>query len=136
MIMATCEDTADDLVTSSVGCPRLASIGSDDARAASESICTDDIEIALIVPIAEVAAASVVDAVAGCSVDTMEGVKGGEGGSSMALVCICGASSMAVEVVGSVEVMIDSSWTADVDVAAVRARERVHRFPFTVVIDP
>lgn len=88
----------------------------------------------MIVPIAELAA-SVVDAMAGCSAGTVEVGEGGGEDCSMALDCICGACSMAVEVVNSVGVTIDGSSVVEVEVAAVRARERVHRLPFTVVID-
>lgn len=52
----------------------------------------------------------------------------------MVLVCICGASSAAVDVVVSGGVTVDVSVVWEV-VRAVRARERVHRLPLTVVID-
>jgi hypothetical protein len=42
---------------------------------------------------------------------------------------------MVVDVVTSVGVMIDGSSVVVEVVTAVRARERVHRLPFTVVID-
>lgn len=54
--------------------------------------------------------------------------------ASGALVCICGVFCTVVELVTSAVVAMD-----EVDggalVASVRARERVHRLPFTVVID-
>lgn len=139
---ATCEGTAAGLLNSSAGCPGPAAAGPDGARFASGIFRADDIGTALIVPIAEVTATSVVGAVAGCSAIAVVGCSaiaveegGGGGGASAALVCICGASSMAVEVVNSVGVRIDGSSVVRVEVAAVRARDRVHLLPLTVVID-
>jgi hypothetical protein len=51
---------------------------------------------------------------------------------------VCGACSAIVEAVGSVgatTVGAAAGVEIEVDVAAVRARERVHRLPFTVVTD-
>jgi hypothetical protein len=105
----------------------------------------DEIGTELIVPIAEeTAACVVVGAAAGCSAGAEEGGAaddaGGAGGgaSATALVCTAGAAAVVdVDVVTS-----DGATTAgsdvvriEVEVAAVRARERVHRRPLTVVID-
>jgi hypothetical protein len=63
---------------------------------------------------------------------------GGGGGGSAALVCVCGGSTAVVDVVVSVGVTTADSRVVVVrmeEVAAVRARERVHRLPLTVVID-
>lgn len=51
--------------------------------------------------------------------------------------CVCCVRSITVEVVGSVgAATVDAAGVEiGVDVAAVRARDRVHRLPFTVVID-
>ena len=50
------------------------------------------------------------------------------------VVCICDVSSAAVDVVTAGGAAVDVSVVLEV-VRAVRARERVHRLPFTVVID-
>ena len=60
---------------------------------------------------------------------------GGGGTASAALVCTGGASSAVVEVLASVGVTTAGSCVVRIEVAAVRARERVHRRPLTVVID-
>ena len=105
----------------------------------------------LIVPVADVAATSVVDVVgtvAGCCAGWSAGVvveagaveEGGGGGGGggddvwAVVVCICDVSSAAVDVVTAGGVAVDVSVVLEV-VRAVRARERVHRLPFTVVID-
>jgi hypothetical protein len=104
----------------------------------------DEIGTGLIVPIAEeTAACVVVGAAAGCSAGAEGGgaaddTGGGRGASAAALVCTAGAAAVVdVDVVTS-----DGATTAgsdvvriEVEVAAVRARERVHRRPLTVVID-
>tara|TARA_R110002003_G_scaffold53_4_gene4655 strand:+ start:2657 stop:3217 length:561 start_codon:yes stop_codon:yes gene_type:complete len=118
-----------------------ASAGSDGSMIASASgvVVDDGIGIALIVPIAEETAAwVVVGAAAGCSACVVEeeaAAGGGGGGASTELVCICGACSTAGEVVTSVGATTAGSGVVKMEVAAVRARERVHRLPFTVVID-
>ena len=85
---------------------------------------------------------SVVGATAGCSTFVVAGAEGDEGGGgggrtedSVVSVCICDAGSMAVEVVTSVGVTTEGSSVTGAMVGAVRARERVHRLPLTVVID-
>jgi uncharacterized spore protein YtfJ len=106
----------------------------------------------VLVPIADVAATSVVDVVgtavgccagwsAGVVVETgavEEGGGGGGGGGGddvwAVVVCICDVSSAAVDVVTAGGAAVDVSVVLEV-VRAVRARERVHRLPFTVVID-
>lgn len=89
-----------------------AATGGEGARFASG----DDSELS--VPIAEDAGA-----------DGDEG-----GGSGAALDWICWASEVVVEEVNSVEV-ISAASEVRVDMAAVRAWERVHRLPLTVVTD-
>jgi hypothetical protein len=146
---AACEGTADGPSDSGDGCPGAAAAGPAGASFGSGAIRVDDVGTGLIVPIADVAAASVVDVVGaatgcsvGCSVgcsaavvDEEGGGGGGGGGAAAVLVCICDASSRVVDEVTSVGVTTaDSSVVVEV-VAAVRAREREHRFPFTVVID-
>ena len=135
---ATCKGATAGLRDSSAGCPGLAAAGPDSARFASALFGADDIGAGILVPIAEDTATSVVGTTAGCSAGSVEEGGSGEGeggGCSTGLVCICGACSTAVEVVNSVGVTTDGSSVVTVDVAAVRARERVHRLPLTVVID-
>jgi hypothetical protein len=144
---AACEGTADGPSDSGDGCPGAAAAGPAGASFGSGAIRVDDVGTGLIVPIADVAAASVVDvdgAATGCSVGCSVGCSaavvdeeggGGGGGAAAVLVCICDASSTVVDEVTSVGVTTaDSSVVVEV-VAAVRAREREHRFPLTVVID-
>lgn len=106
----------------------------------------------VLVPIADVAATSVVDVVGtavGCCTGWSAGVvvesgaveEGGGGGGgggddvwAVVVVCICDVSSAAVDVVTAGGAAVDVSVVLEV-VRAVRARERVHRLPFTVVID-
>lgn len=107
----------------------------------------------VLVPIADVAATSVVDVVGtavGCCAGWSAGVvveagaveEGGGGGGGggggddvwAVVVCICDVSSAAVDVVTAGGAAVDVSVVLEV-VRAVRARERVHRLPFTVVID-
>jgi hypothetical protein len=67
------------------------------------------------------------------SVVEVEEGGGGRGGASVVVVCICAASCVVEGGVDSVEEST-TSVEMSVDVAAVRARERVHRRPFTVVV--
>jgi hypothetical protein len=99
------------------------------ARSAAELLCAFCIGRASIVPIADEIAAAVDGAGDG------EGAAGGGEETATALVCAWGACSGEVEVVTSVGVTIDGSSVVRLEVVAVRARERVHRLPFTVVID-
>lgn len=110
--------------------------------AASGGAGADGIGAALIVPMAEeTVACVVVGAAAGGSIAGDDGGgaaakdDGDRGGASAALVCAGGASCAVVDVVtcgGSAAVV---SWVVKTEVAAVLARERVHRRPLTVVID-
>lgn len=56
------------------------------------------------------------------------------------MVCCCGGCSADADEVASVGFTAAGSCVVevdiDVDVAAVRARERVHRLPLTVVMEP
>lgn len=107
---------------------------------------------ALIVPIAEDTATCVdVGAATGCSAgaedegDAAAGGGGGGGGedsagASTALdctggACAGGACAAGVVAVTSVGVTTAGSCEVTIEEARVRARERVHRFPLTVVID-
>lgn len=140
----TCEDP-DAGTFGSCCCTGAATAGTDGPGSDNGPVVADDVGIALLVPMAEDIAASVVGAATGCSACAVDeggsgdgggGAGGGAaGGATAALVCICGTCATAVEVVASVGVTtVGCSLTSEV-VAAVRARERVHRLPLTVVID-
>lgn len=60
---------------------------------------------------------------------------GGWGAASAAVVCAGGVSCAVVDVVTCGCSTAAVSWVVRTEVAAVRARERVHRRPLTVVID-
>jgi hypothetical protein len=110
---------------------------------------TTGIGAGLSVPIAvETVACVVVGATIGDSASTEEGAGAtacaggtdggrGEGEGSTALVCTWGGSTAVVDVAISVVVTAGGCCVVEVriEVAAVRARERVHRRPLTVVID-
>jgi hypothetical protein len=151
---ATCEATAATAgMLFSTGLFGPAAACSDGARIASGIVGASGIETALIVPIAEETAAAcvVVGAAKRWSAAAEEGGgaaaedDGGGGGGGEAreeaapttVVCACCACSAVVEVVTSVGVTTAGSAVVVVriEVAAVRARERVHRRPLTVVID-
>jgi hypothetical protein len=85
---ATCEGTGASLLDSSAGRPGPAATGPDGAMFASGSFRTDDIRTALLVPVAEVTAASVVGATSGCCAGAVEDSGAGScaGGASAALV--------------------------------------------------
>lgn len=146
-------------LSSSAGPLGTAAVGSAGTTSAGGVTSADERGTALIVPVGEDAAAGVVvGAAAGCSAGCCDGCSaggpatscigcacaaeegtgsgdgaGGAGASAAALVCICGTCSAICEVLTSVGMtMVGSSGAATV-VAAVRARERVHRRPFTVV---
>jgi hypothetical protein len=113
------------------------------ATSASGRVCGEGLGAALLVPVAE-ELADVVAAAGGGSADADEDEAGGGGGGggseggaedAAALVCICGACAAGVEEVTSVGVTTAGSCVVRLEVAAVRARERVHRLPFTFVVD-
>jgi hypothetical protein len=95
---------------------------------ASGADCATD-ETGLSVPVAG-GASSDVGAGAGESSCGAEAA-----GAWAALVCSCCSSEVVVDEVNSLGVTTGGSEARVVDVAAVRARERVHRLPLTVVID-
>jgi hypothetical protein len=145
-IAAACEGTVDGSVgssgSSSDDCPGAAAVGPSGASFGDGAIRVDDVGIELIVPIADVAAASVVDVFGaatgcsvGCSAEVVDELGGGGGAAAAVLVCTRDASSAVVDVVTSVGVTTAVSAVVLEVVAAVRARERIHRLPFTVVTD-
>lgn len=126
---AAADTTACDSSTSGAG-SGAAATGLDGARSARAEACATEEMTALLVPIAE-DAASVGDA---CSASCVEDAGGGGGSEdSAALVSTCWASEVVVVEVNSVGVTTAGS-AVEVEVAAVRARERVHRLPLTVVV--
>jgi len=108
------------------------------AISASRVDCAEGLGTALLVPIAE-ELADVVAAAGGGSAGADEDEAGGgsEGGAddAAALVCICGACAAGIEEVTSVGVTTAGSSVVRLEVVAVRARDRVQRLPFTVVVD-
>jgi hypothetical protein len=116
----------------------------DGAELASAVVGASGIGAGVSVPIAVETVACVEGAAADGSAATEEGggataCAGGidAGGDSTALVCAGGGATTAVEVAMSVVVTSGGACVVVVriEVAAVRARERVHRRPLTVVID-
>lgn len=147
---AACEDA----MTISLDCEGVfgvgvAGVGAEDSKTALGEDGASDVRTVLPVPNAEVTAAC--DVGRGRSVgcltedDDATGAGGGGGGGNWgagglltAVGCVCGTCSAIIDVVGPVaatEVGGAIGVDIEVEVAAVRTRERVHRLPLTVVID-
>lgn len=115
---------------------------------AGGELVASDMRTSALVPNAVVAAACDVGrgTIADCSPGENDagGAGGGGGGDGGCWdagglaggCCVCGGCSATAEVVDSMgAAAVGVAIEVEVGVAAVRARERVHRLPFTVVID-
>lgn len=144
---ATCEGTTTVSLVGEgalVGCTSGA--GADDGMTAGGGRVASDMRTSLLVPNAVDAATCGVGrgTIADCpSGEVNAGGAGGDGGGGgcwdaggLAAGCVRGGCSAVVEVVDSMgAAAVGVAVGVEVGVVAVRAWERVHRLPFTVVID-
>lgn len=138
IITATCEGTVDVFVVGAVS-PGSAPCTVDTGMVSGLDGGPGK-RTALPVPGADDTAGAIVGVRTDCSAgDEAIGTSGDDSGGGaeglMLLVGICGASCTTVEVVTSVGVTTADVSEMTAGVVTNRARERVHRFPFTVVMD-